>query len=226
MAKEGKGTTVFISGEAGSGKTRLLTEFLNEIDKNEANVLTGWCLSNAAQPYFPFIEAFESYFSTVDSGPTQQQELKSWFFGHSQSEGREITPQVWKDQTFATITKELLYMSANKPIILFIDDIHWADSASLALLHYIARSIALERLIVISTFRSEEIRARLKGEPHPLAETLRLMAREDLFNEIRLQNLNQACVSRIAREHARGQFRRGVRQEALRRKPGQSSLRG
>lgn len=65
-------------------------------------------------------------------------------------------------------------------------------------MHYIARSIALERLIIIATFRSEEIRARLKGEPHPLAETLRLMAREDLFKEIRLQNLNQACVGRIA----------------------------
>lgn len=59
---EGKGTTVFISGEAGSGKTRLTTEFLNRAKKQGATTLTGWCLSNAAVPYFPFFEAFNLHF--------------------------------------------------------------------------------------------------------------------------------------------------------------------
>jgi tetratricopeptide (TPR) repeat protein len=197
LAKEGQGTTVFISGEAGSGKTRLMTEFLNFASKREVLIMTGWCLSNAAQPYFPFVEAFESFNSTVDSNLSQQQELKSWFSDNSQAKGREAVPQVWKDQTFAAVTKELLYMSTNKPIILFIDDLHWADSASLALLHYVARSIISERLLVIATFRSEEISHMFKGQPHPLAEALRLMARENLFKELKLQNLNQADVGRI-----------------------------
>jgi tetratricopeptide (TPR) repeat protein len=197
LAIEGKGTTVFVSGEAGCGKTRLVAEFLDLVNKENVSILAGWCLSNAAQPYFPFVEAFESYLSTVESGHAQQQELKGWLTGHGQAEGREIAPQVWKDQTFAAITKELLYMSTNKPIILFIDDVHWADSASLALLHYIARAITSERLLVIATFRSEEI-AKLEGHPHPLAETLRLMAREELFTEIKLQNLNTVNVGRIA----------------------------
>jgi tetratricopeptide (TPR) repeat protein len=204
LAIEGKGTTIFVSGEAGSGKTRLTAEFLDIAKKEEVMILAGWCLSNAAQPYFPFVEAFESYYSTVDSGLVQQQELKTWFSGPNQAEKHEITPQLWKDRTFAAITKELLYMSTNGPVILFIDDIHWADSASLALLHYIARTITSERLLIIATFRTEEISAKLDGLTHPLAEVLRLMAREELFKEIKLQNLSQANVGRIAEDMLKG----------------------
>ena len=108
LATKGKGATVFVSGEAGSGKTRLIAEFLDLVKKKDVLILAGWCLSNAAQPYFPFVEAFESYYSTVDSGLAQQQELRSLLVGHGQAEGSEVPPHVWKDQTFATITKELL----------------------------------------------------------------------------------------------------------------------
>ena len=66
-AIDGSGNTVVISGEAGSGKTRLMVEFLEGARKKDVQVLSGWCLSNAAVPYFPFIEAFEPYLS-VDNG--------------------------------------------------------------------------------------------------------------------------------------------------------------
>ncbi len=60
----GKGVTVFISGEAGAGKTRLVTEFINIDRKKQVTVLTGWCLSDVAVPYFLFIEVFDSYVSS------------------------------------------------------------------------------------------------------------------------------------------------------------------
>lgn len=60
----GKGVAVFISGEAGAGKTRLTTEFLNIAKKKQVTVLAGWCLSDVTVPYFPFIEAFDSYISS------------------------------------------------------------------------------------------------------------------------------------------------------------------
>ena len=63
-AFSGKGKTIFVSGEAGCGKTRITREFLEIARKNEPAVLTGWCLSNAAVPYFPFVEAFDSYLSS------------------------------------------------------------------------------------------------------------------------------------------------------------------
>ena len=202
LAFEGKGTTVFVSGEAGSGKTRLLTEFLNVVKKKDVAVLTGWCLSTAAVPYFPFLEAFDSYASFNETSNDGQLGLKSWLIGSSQTEvtteDESLTPQLWKDQTFAAVTRELFYLSAKKTTILVIDDIHWADSASLALLHYVSRAIASERILIVATFRNEELNSLAEGQVYPLIETLRLMGREDLFKEIKLADLNQDDVGRVA----------------------------
>jgi len=62
LATKGEGNTVFVSGEAGVGKTRLVNEFLQSAKKQTVTCLTGWCFSNAADPYFPFFEAFRRYF--------------------------------------------------------------------------------------------------------------------------------------------------------------------
>ena len=210
----GRGITVFISGEAGCGKTRLTKEFLEIAKKREITVLTGWCLSNATVPYFPFIEAFDiqSPFIKEENSLAIAQELsvKSWItetnnipYGGSKD---NAASQLWKDQTFAAITEELLIMSAKKPTILFLEDVHWADSASLSLLHYISRSISAERVLVVATFRSEELTEPFDGRPNPLIETLRLMGREDLFREIKLPNLNQASVEKIAENMLEGRI--------------------
>ena len=202
-AVNGCGTTLLISGEAGSGKTRLTSEFLNIARKKEVNVLTGWCLSNAAVPYFPFVEAFESFSSDNEAQAfgSQLLRMKSWLTETSWTEtlGKQgsPSPQTWKDQTFAAITKELLLISTLKPTVLFIDDIHWADSASLSLLHYIARSINSERILIVATFRSEELTMSSEGQPRSLLETVRLMGREGLYGEIKLSSLSQSDVGQI-----------------------------
>ena len=109
-----------------------------------------------------------------------------------------ISPQAWKDKTFAAVTNELLLISTNNPLILFIDDLHWADSASLSLLHYISRSILSERILIIGTFRSEEVNVNVEGKGQQFVETLRLMGREGLFNEVHLSGLSPMDVGGIA----------------------------
>jgi tetratricopeptide (TPR) repeat protein len=201
LAIKGEGNTVFISGEAGSGKTRLATEFLNIARRKGVTVLQGWCLSNAAVPYFPFVEAF-NYYVSEDGENSRQLSLKKALRGPSPTEfaaKQEGLPlQAWRDQRFAAVTKDLLFMSTSKPLLLFIDDLHWADSASLALLHYISRAISSERVLVLATFRSEELGPNREGFTHPLLDTLKLMGREVLFKEIQLLNLNPPDVGRIA----------------------------
>jgi len=200
----GKGKTILISGKAGSGKTRLTNEFLNIIRNRDIAILFGWCLSNTTLPYFPFIEAFNSEIISRGGGTALSQPigLKPWLsesYPIERSEkDRTILPQFWKDQAFTAVTKELLYLSSVKPLILVLEDIHWADSASLALLHYISRAILNEKILVLVTFRSEEIGRAAEGRLHPLAETLNLMGREGLFTEIQLRNLNQEDVKGIA----------------------------
>jgi tetratricopeptide (TPR) repeat protein len=223
-AVQGKGTTVFVSGEAGSGKTRLVNEFLSASkQKRDVTQLSGWCLNNSGVSYFPFIEAFNVYSSGYSKkgvspgmrrgglqesledgvlGGAEELGLKSWLLGPDKTEkSRELeslSPQAWKDSTFAAVTKALLSISAKKPTILFIDDLQWADTASLALLQYISRFIASERVFVLGTFRSEDLNPDSEGRPHPLADALRLMSRENLYKEIKLPSLNRANVSSLA----------------------------
>jgi tetratricopeptide (TPR) repeat protein len=203
-ASKGRGTTVFISGEAGSGKTRLANEFLKIAEEKNARILTAQCLSKAVDPYFPFIEAFEGYSTSIENESQRfvpkHLNMRSLLFGPHQSAENEIAnPQAWKDQTFATIAKELVLLSVQKPVVIFIDDIHWADSASLSLLHFISRYASSERIIVLGSFRGEELIPSAEGQPHPLLVTLRYMRCEDLFEEIKLTSLNKSEVVEIAR---------------------------
>ena len=225
-ADAGKGNTVFVSGEAGSGKTRLANEFLSSIQqKKEFNLLSGWCFGQAAFPYFPFLEAFNNYFSSLREKETvdqtqppkfeerveaQELEIRQWLAGSRQADqyGRSgaLSTEAWKDQAFAVVTKALQTISAQKTTILFLEDLHWADSASLALIYYIARSISSHKTLVLGTFRSEELTADSEGRSHPLAETLRLMKRERLATEINLEPLNETDVGRVAESMVGGQF--------------------
>jgi tetratricopeptide (TPR) repeat protein len=206
----GKGKTIFIAGEAGSGKTRLTNEFLNITRKIDVTILSGWCLSNTTLPYFPFTEAFSSDITSKGGGAVLSMPLglKSWLSENSPikktDKSRNTVPQVWKDQAFTAITRELLYLSSVKPLILVLEDMHWADTASLSLLHYISRAILNEKMLVLVTFRSEEISIDAEGHLHPLAETINLMNREGLLKEIQLANLNLKHVGEIAESMLHG----------------------
>ena len=220
LALSGKGSTVFISGEAGSGKSKLTHEFLNRVETKGITVLSGWCLSDAAVPYFPFVGAFDAYFGNEEEDPVITQGIgqgdnlltniaptglsgfgiTAWLTGLKsfQPQQREASsPQVWKDQVFSAVGRTLHSLAQQTPTIFFIEDIHWADSASLALLHYLSRIIANERILILATFRSEELTADIDGHPHPLDEMMRQMKREDIFTEIKLPNLSQDNVAKI-----------------------------
>jgi len=203
QAVEGRGKTVLVSGEAGCGKTRLINEFL-VVAREKVKVLTGSCLGTISFPYFPFLEAFESSVTYSEDGSklvdSQLLEMKALLIGSKNAEVKleQPTPQAWKDTTYAALTKELLLMSTNKPIVLVLEDLHLADSASISLLHYISREIVSERILVLVSFRSEELNVDAEGHLHPLVEALQLMRREDLFTEIKLSNLSQADVAKIA----------------------------
>jgi predicted ATPase len=203
LVLEGKGATIFILGEAGSGKTRLANEFLKFVAERNVTILTAQCLNKVTEPYFPFIEAFESESSLSEDerqGVTPiPLSMKSLLVNPSYPNRNEMAnPQTWRDQAFVKIAKEIVFLSVQKPIVLFIDDLHWADSASLSLLHFISRNILSERIFILATFRIEELNPSAEGQPHPLLETLQLMRREDLLEEIKLQRLTQSQVIEIA----------------------------
>ncbi|MHA2432869.1 MAG: AAA family ATPase, partial [Candidatus Thorarchaeota archaeon] len=127
-----KGQNVFISGEAGVGKTKLVKDFLNQIEKTRITVLYGWCLSGAPIPYFPFIEAFNTYIGSLDDEKTksfisQQLKMTGLIEGPLKLVQDPRVPELAtrprneKDKTFEVTTQIILQLSFEEPVILFID---------------------------------------------------------------------------------------------------------
>jgi tetratricopeptide (TPR) repeat protein len=232
-ALAGKGATIFIGGEAGVGKTRLVTEFLNQAKETGVKILSGWCLSEAAVPYFPFTEVFDVYMSTISDdgskftvaehlgitgwlrGPTpigveasrstvkQRLGITGWLRGPERSSEpmalEAFRREIERDRTFEAVSRVLLQLSAQEPLILFLDDIHWADQLSLALLHYISKKCRNSRLLVIGTYRPEEIIPTEEKRLHPLEETMFSMSREDLLIKIELSRLKRSDFPELVR---------------------------
>lgn len=201
-ALNGKGTTVLICGEAGVGKTRLVNEFLNLAKKMGIKILKGWCLSGAVPPpYFPFTEAFNTYMSTVSddkakSAMTKHLGITGWLKDPEftrESKARELfsTPKIQRDRTFEAVARVFLQLSVKEPLILFLDDLHWADHLSLALLHYLSRKCRNSRLLIIGTYRLEEIIPTKEERLHPLQETIYSMNHEDLLIKMELNRLKR-----------------------------------
>jgi tetratricopeptide (TPR) repeat protein len=213
-ATAGKGTTVLISGEAGVGKTRLVNEFLNHAEKRGAKTLSGWCLSEAAIPYFPFTEAFNNYVSTLSdertkSTMTRQMGITGWLRGPEsvraqiarRPEPQEYlsTPEIERDRTFEAATRVLLQLSAQEPAVLFLDDLHWADHMSLALLHYLSRKCRDSHLLIVGTYRPEELIQTVEERHHPLEETMFSMSREGLMTRMVLSPLKRGDFPDLVR---------------------------
>ena len=222
-ALNGKGTTVFISGEAGVGKTRLVNEFLNLAKRKGTGIFAGWCLSEANIPYFSFREAFNSYISAISDGKTKsviskQLRTTGWFddseFAQEPKKHEPyLTPQIERDRTFEAAARVLLQLSAQEPLILFLDDLHWADPLSLALLNYLARACRNSRLLIIGTYRLEEL-ARTEGErPHPLEETMFSMSREDLLTKMELTRLKRSDFPELLKSIFRSSLNEGFEEK-------------
>ncbi len=235
LALNGRGTTVFVGGEAGVGKTRLVTEFLNHAKIKGTKVLSGWCLSEAALPYFPFTEAFNAYLSTISDdrmkkaltkhlgitgwlrGPEIIREsaehlgITGWLRGPEiirESKVRQLisTPEIERDRTFEATATAFLQLSTHEPTILVLEDLQWADHLSLALIHYVARKCRNSRLLIIGTYRSEELIRTKEEKLHPLEETMFSMSREDLLTKMDLGPLKRDDFPELLRSVFHSRF--------------------
>ncbi len=229
LAERGRGNTVFVSGEAGAGKTRLVNEFLSVAKEGNAETISGYCLSTVAVPYFPFIEAFDAYSKSLHRknnkrvrsevlglvgwlkgtahNEAEHLGVRAWLRGPDRTAERQLSdvfsPEMRKNMTYAAVIDRLKSISADITVVLFLDDLQWADSASLSLLHYISRLIVSSRVLIVGTFRSEEMFVS-EGRVHPLLETMRLMNREDVCFEITLTSLEESDLESLARSMAGG----------------------
>jgi hypothetical protein len=97
-------------------------------------------------------------------------------------------PRLRRNLLFKNVSMGLAQQAEDVPILLCIEDLQWADPSSLALMHYISRSAKRNRILIVGTYRSEEVTAK-DEKTHPFMETMQLMDIEGLYKSVELNRL-------------------------------------
>ncbi len=171
-----------VAGDAGVGKTRLLAELAGRADKRGARVLVGGCMEvgDVGLPYVPFVDAFRDL--GVRPG---EAELAVPMVAAMPSLGR-LLPELGGERTpssppgdgfervqlFDGVLTLLTRLSELAPLLLIIEDLHWADSATRDLLAFLVRTLRAGRVAVVASYRSDELHRR-----HPLRPLLAELVR-------------------------------------------------
>jgi len=171
-----------VAGDAGVGKTRLLAELAGRADKRGARVLVGGCMEvgDVGLPYVPFVDAFRDL--GVRPG---EAELAVPMVAAMPSLGR-LLPELGGERTpssppgdgfervqlFDGVLTLLTRLSELAPLLLIIEDLHWADSSTRDLLAFLVRTLRAGRVAVVASYRSDELHRR-----HPLRPLLAELVR-------------------------------------------------
>jgi DNA-binding NarL/FixJ family response regulator/tetratricopeptide (TPR) repeat protein len=178
-AGDGDGGAALVVGEAGIGKSRLVNEFARRAAEDGTLVLVGECvdLAEAELPYAPVVAALRA----VVRERSEPELVK--LFGAARGELARLLPELGdpgpsvqaslgQTRLFELLLGVLSRLGQERPVALVIEDVHWADSASLDLLAFLVRNQRSERLATVITFRSGElspehpVRARLAELEH------------------------------------------------------------
>jgi predicted ATPase len=194
---------VLLCGEPGIGKTRLAAQFARRAHDEGAIVLHGRCDEEALLAQQPFVEALRHYVCACP--PRELADRLQVITG----ELRRIVPELAdripdlpeplagdpdgaRSRLFEAVASLLCEAAQNTPIVLVLDDLHWADQATLLLLKYVICYPRQARLMVLGTYRETEL-----DVDHPLCATLAELDRERLLERRALTPLDASAVSEL-----------------------------
>ena len=193
----GAGGVAMLVGEAGIGKTRTAQEFAAEAGRRGACVLAGRCYEGEWSPPFgPWVEALGRYAQATDPERLRRDlGLGAPAVGQLVPAVRAVLPDVRPPAPLGVeeervrvqdaVTQFLLALARRRPLVLVLDDLNWADPASLGLLRYLARFLPEAGLLVVGTYRDEEV-----GSRHPLTAALADLRREVGYGHLPLTGLS------------------------------------
>ncbi|GIH94184.1 AAA family ATPase [Planobispora siamensis] len=163
------GGLVLVTGEAGIGKTALVTEAAEEARRRGALVLGGSCWdSDSAPGYWPWVQVVRALRRGAGPGEwSAAQEAAGAGLSILLGESRR-GEETEAFQLYDAVTAALVSVSQNRPVVVVLDDLHWADVASLKLLEFAAQHTWFERLLLVGTYRDAETEAT----DHPLRPML------------------------------------------------------
>ncbi len=208
---EGEGRrAVLIGGEPGSGKSRLVREFAQEVGSSGAVVLYGACDAVVRTPYQPFVEALDHFARIVEPevllasmAPSSGEltrllpDLSSRVPGLSAPVAAD--PDTERHRLHTAVTELLAGASRQLPLLLVLEDVHWADTPSLLLLRHLLRVAGGARMLIIATFRDLEV-----DMPQELSETLADLRRTEDILRLSLAGLSVEEVAEFVERAAGG----------------------
>ena len=202
-ATDGRGQLHMLVGEPGIGKTRLAEQVCEAAKKRGMEVLWGRCQEDAATPpYWPWEQAIRPWLEQLNP------KKRAAFLGGSASLVAVAFPVVSQlvpglkpfttvpdkpeqisHRLYDAIWSFLARASAEKPMLIVLDDLHWADEGTLKLLSYTASWLGKSPVMILGTYRDVEVRRK-----HPLAGVLAELTRGRLFERHSLKGL---CESEV-----------------------------
>jgi len=201
-AAAGHGRLLLVAGEPGIGKTRTAEQVANVARARGFRVLVGRSYEGEGAPaYWPWVQVVRAYLDGAEP------ERANMVLGPSAAELAQIVPELRevfpglaepppleaeqaRFRLFDSAAKFVKAASRSEPLYIFLDDLHWADKATLLLLVFLAREMADARLLVVGTYRDIEVRLG-----HPLSDVLPSLRRERVFQRVLLRGLREDEVS-------------------------------
>ncbi|MET4925707.1 AAA family ATPase [Streptomyces sp. PSRA5] len=167
-ATDSHGGLVLVAGEAGIGKTTLVTAAAREARQRGALVLGGSCWEGSAPGYWPWVQVVRGMRRGLDEAEWAKAEKAAGgrlgvLLGEAAGDD-EAKDAKDAFSVYDAVTTALVTISQQQPVVVVLDDLHWADTASLKLLEFAAQHAWFERLLLIGTYRDVEVEA----PGHPL----------------------------------------------------------
>ena len=184
----GQGQLVMLVGEPGIGKTRTAQETTSYAASLEFQVLWGRCYEGeGSPPYWPWVQTIRSYIQSTEpdrlasimgAGAADIAEIVSELRDAlpNWKPPPELEPEQARFRLFNSVSNFLKTASQTQPLLIVLDDLHWADRSSLLMLEFVAQEMRTSPLLILGTYRDVEVSRR-----HPLAQTLGNLVREDKF---------------------------------------------
>jgi AAA ATPase domain len=204
-ALAGRGGLVMLVGEPGIGKTRTAQQLAMQAAQRGAQVLWGRCEEEAgAPPFWPWVQALRAFVQAHDTATLCAE------MGASAANIADIIPEVRERcsdllpppriedpaqarfRLFDAIRSFLHQAARRHPVVLILDNLHWADTPSLRLLAFLAPELESGQVLVVGSYRDGEL-----SRQHPLSNTLGELTRQPRFQRLRLHGLSHEDVGRF-----------------------------
>ena len=203
-AAAGRGCLFLLVGEPGIGKSRLAEELSAQARARDARVLVGRCWEAGGAPaYWPWVQSLRAYIRRADPAALAAQ------LGPGAADVAQLLPELRallpdvppapavesegaRFRLFDSLTAFLKSAAAAQPLVLVLDDLHAADEPSLLLLQFVARELALSRVMIVGAYRDVDPTLR-----DPLRGSLAELMREPVTRTLALRGLAEADVARF-----------------------------